>query len=76
MIWVKAGGAALVHSDHQEKCAKRADEETAMQIASESLPRTAAQPNTGGLWSRWKQRWARMRADARLREELRHELRW
>jgi hypothetical protein len=46
-----------------------------MQIVSETLPRTAAPRDTGGLWTRWKQRWTRMRADARMREELRYELR-
>lgn len=45
-----------------------------MEIVSETLPRAGA-PRGGGLWRRWKQRWARMRADARLREELRYELR-
>lgn len=45
-----------------------------MQTVSDNLPRTVPQ-RTGGLWERWKQRWARMRADARLREELRYELR-
>ena len=46
-----------------------------MQIVSETLPRAAAPRGTGGLWARWRERWARVRADARLREELRHELR-
>lgn len=45
-----------------------------MQSFSNTLPRSAP-PRAGGLWDRLKQRWARMRADARLREELRYELR-
>ena len=46
-----------------------------MQIVSESMPRPAPHSGAGGLWRSWTQRWARMRADARLREELRYEVR-
>jgi hypothetical protein len=46
-----------------------------MQIVSETLPRAAAPQGTGGLWTRSKQRWARMRTDARMRDDLRYELR-
>lgn len=46
-----------------------------MQTAGETMPRTGALQRAGGLWGRWKQRWARMRAEARLRDELRYELR-
>ena len=45
-----------------------------MQTLSESLPRTGS-THRAGLWRRLKQRLARMRADARMREELRYELR-
>lgn len=44
-----------------------------MQIVSDSL--SAPPARAGSLWGRWKRRWAAMRADARLREELRYELR-
>lgn len=46
-----------------------------MDIVSEAMPRTGAPQRAGGLWSRWKQRWSRRRADARLREDLRYEFR-
>ena len=45
-----------------------------MQTLSESLPRTGPL-HRAGLWGRFKQRLARARADARLREDLRYELR-
>ena len=45
-----------------------------MQTLGESLPRTGPL-RRAGLWGRFKQRLARARADARLREELRYELR-
>jgi len=45
-----------------------------MQTLSESLPRTGPL-HRAGLWGRLKQRLASVRADARLRDELRYELR-
>ncbi len=46
-----------------------------MQIVSQTVPQTGAPDHGGNLWSRCKQRWARIYADAQLREELRYELR-
>ncbi|MBL8661984.1 MAG: hypothetical protein JNM29_04125 [Candidatus Odyssella sp.] len=46
-----------------------------MQIVSDTLPQRAGSQRTGGLWALWKQRWLQRREDAKLRAELRYELR-